>query len=101
MNPFDMLKNINSLKDQLGTMQSELQEITATGSAGGNIVNVTINGKFEITNVKLDPICVDPRDVQMLQDLIIAAHHDAMSKIQDELKTKYGSMLGAMGIPNL
>lgn len=68
MNPFDMLKNINSLKDQLGTMQSELQEITATGSAGGNIVNVTINGKFEITNVKLDPICVDPRDVQMLQD---------------------------------
>ncbi len=101
MNPFDMLKNINSLKDQLGTMQSELQEITATGSAGGNIVNVTINGKFEITNVKLDPICVDPRDVQMLQDLIIAAHHDAMSKIQDELKTKYGSMLGGMGIPNL
>lgn len=101
MNPFDMLKNINSLKDQLGTMQSELQEITATGSAGGNIVNVTINGKFEITNVKLDPICVDPRDVQMLQDLIIAAHHDAMSKIQDELKTKYGSMLGEMGIPNL
>ena len=96
-----MLKNINSLKDQLGTMQSELQEITATGSAGGNIVNVTINGKFEITNVKLDPICVDPRDVQMLQDLIIAAHHDAMSKIQDELKTKYGSMLGGMGIPNL
>mgnify|MGYP003407645525 FL=1 len=101
MNPFDMLKNINSLKDQLGTMQTELQEITATGSAGGNIVNVTINGKFEITNVKLDPICVDPRDVQMLQDLIIAAHHDAMSKIQDELKTKYGSMLGGMGIPNL
>lgn len=101
MNPFDMLKNINSLKDQLGTMQSELQEITATGSAGGNIVNVTINGKFEITNVKLDPICVDPRDVQMLQDLIIAAHHDAMSKIQDELKTKYGSMLGGMRIPNL
>lgn len=101
MNPFDMLKNINSLKDQLGTMQSELQEITATGSAGGNIVNVTINGKFEITNIKLDPICVDPRDVQMLQDLIIAAHHDAMSKIQDELKTKYGSMLGGMGIPNL
>lgn len=101
MNPFDMLKNINSLKDQLGTMQSELQEITATGFAGGNIVNVTINGKFEITNVKLDPICVDPRDVQMLQDLIIAAHHDAMSKIQDELKTKYGSMLGGMGIPNL
>lgn len=101
MNPFDMLKNINSLKDQLGTMQEDLQNISATGSSGGNIVNVTINGKFEITNVKLDPVCVDPRDVQMLQDLIIAAHHDAMSKIQNELKNKYGSMLGSMGIPNL
>ena len=87
MNPFDMLKNIEQMKSQLGTMQEELKQITATGSSGGNIVNVTINGKFEIINLKLDPICVDPRDVQMLQDLIIAAHHDAMSKIQEAIKT--------------
>ena len=95
-----MLKNIEQMKSQLGTMQEELKQITATGS-GGNIVNVTINGKFEIINLKLDPICVDPRDVQMLQDLIIAAHHDAMSKIQEAIKDKYGPLLNGMNIPGM
>ena len=101
MNPFDMLKNIEQMKSQLGTMQEELKQITATGSSGGNIVNVTINGKFEIINLKLDPICVDPRDVQMLQDLIIAAHHDAMSKIQEAIKEQYGPLLNGMNIPGM
>lgn len=101
MNPFDMLKNIEQMKSQLGTMQEELKQITATGSSGGNIVNVTINGKFEIINLKLDPICVDPRDVQMLQDLIVAAHHDAMSKIQEAIKDKYGPLLNGMNIPGM
>lgn len=101
MNPFDMLKNIEQMKSQLGTMQEELKQITATGSSGGNIVNVTINGKFEIINLKLDPICVDPRDVQMLQDLIVAAHHDAISKIQEAIKEKYGPLLNGMNIPGM
>ena len=101
MNPFDMLKNIQSMKEQLGNIQEELAEITATGSSGGNIVNVTLNGKFEIVSVKLDPICVDPRDVQRLQDLIIAAHHDAMTKIQENIKAKYGPLLNGMNIPGL
>lgn len=101
MNPFDMLKNIEQMKSQLGTMQEELKQITATGSSGGNIVNVTVNGKFEIINLKLDPICVDPRDVQMLQDLIVAAHHDAMSKIQEAIKAKYGPLLNGMNIPGM
>lgn len=96
-----MLKNIEQMKSQLRTMQEELKQITATGSSGGNIVNVTINGKFEIINLKLDPICVDPRDVQMLQDLIVAAHHDAMSKIQEAIKEKYGPLLNGMNIPGM
>ncbi|WP_318677716.1 YbaB/EbfC family nucleoid-associated protein [Treponema sp.] len=101
MNPFDMLKNIQQMKDQLKSVQEELKELTATGSSGGNIVNVTINGKFEIISVRLDPLCVDPRDVTMLQDLIIAAHHDAMSKIQEAIKAKYGPLLNGMNIPGL
>lgn len=101
MNPFDMLKNIEQMKSQLGDMQEELKNLTATGSSGGNIVNVTINGKFEIIGIKLDPVCVDPRDVQMLQDLIIAAHHDAMSKIQEGIKAKYGPLLNGMNIPGM
>lgn len=101
MNPFDMLKNIQQMKEHLGTMQEELKQLTATGSAGGNIVNITLNGKFEIISVRLDPICVDPRDTQMLQDLIVAAHHDAMSKIQEVIKNKYGSLLDGMNIPGM
>lgn len=101
MNPFDMLKNIQQMKDQLRSVQEELKELTATGSSGGNIVNVTINGKFEIISVRLDPLCVDPRDVTMLQDLIVAAHHDAMSKIQEAIKAKYGPLLNGMNIPGL
>ncbi|MBR5934021.1 MAG: YbaB/EbfC family nucleoid-associated protein [Treponema sp.] len=101
MNPFDMLKNINELKEQFGNIKEDLANITATGSSGGNIVNVTLNGKFEMTSLKLDPVCVDPRDVQMLQDLIIAAHHDAMTKVAEAIKNKYGSALSSMGIPGL
>ena len=96
MNPFEFLKDIDAMKKNLANVQSELAQITATGSSGGNIVNVTLNGKFEMTNLHLDPLCVDPRDIKMLEDLIVAAHHDAMAKIQDEIKNKFGPMLGGL-----
>ena len=96
MNPFDFLKDLDAMKKSLGNVQEELGQISATGSSGGNIVNVTLNGKFEITNLRLDPVCVDPRDIKMLEDLIVAAHHDAMTKIQDEIKGKFGPMLGGL-----
>lgn len=94
MNPFELLKDIDAIKKNLGDAQNQLAQISATGSSGGNIVNVTLNGKFEITNLRLDPVCVDPRDIKMLEDLIVAAHHDAITKIQEEIKSKFGPMLG-------
>ena len=84
MNPFEMLKNAQSIKEQLAKVQEELEDLTATGSSGGSIVKVTMNGKFEIQSVYLDPIAVDPRDVPMLQDLIVAASRDAMSKVKEQ-----------------
>lgn len=101
MNPFDMVKNLKNLEGTMNQMKEELAQISVTGSAGGNIVQVTINGKMEITAVKIDPIAVDPRDVQMLQDLIVAAHHDAMDKVQEQIKQKSGSLLGGLGMPGL
>ena len=68
-------------------MKEELAQISETGSSGGNIVQVTLNGKFEVTAVKLDPIAVDPRDVQMLQDLIVSAHNKAIENVQEKLKS--------------
>ncbi len=100
-NPFDLIKNLKNLEGTMNTMKEELAQISETGSAGGNIVNVTLNGKFEITDIKIDPIAVDPRDVQMLQDLLKAAHHNAMDKVQEAIKEKSGSLLGGLNIPGM
>ena len=86
MNPFDLLKNPQLIKEQAEKFQSQLTEITAEGSSGGRMVTVTLNGKFEMTEIKLDSICVDNRDVQMLQDLNIAAHNNAMENVQEKIK---------------
>ena len=72
MNPFDLFKNSQAIKEQLEKTQQELSELTTTGSSGGKMVTVTINGKFEMIDIHLDPICVDNRDVKMLEDLIVA-----------------------------
>ena len=96
MNPFELLKNTQAIKEQSEKLQQELADIRAEGSSGGRMVTVTLNGKFEITNLHLDPVCVDPRDIKMLEDLIVAAHHDAMAKIQEEIKGKFGPMLGGL-----
>ena len=87
VNPFDMMKNLGDIQNKLQQAQSKMESIEATGSAGGNMVQVTINGKFEMKGIKIDPIAVDPRDVNMLQDLIVAAHHNAMENIQEKLKS--------------
>ncbi len=103
MNPFDILKNLNvdSMKENLEKAQAELATMEATGTSGGNIVKITMNGRLEITRVQLDPICVDPRDIKMLEDLIVAAHHDAVSKIREQIKEKSGSLFGGMNLPGL
>ena len=97
MNPFDLLKNTQAIKEQTEKLKEELASIRVEGSSGGKMVVVTMNGQFEMIDIKLDPICVDNRDVQMLQDLIVAASHDAMEKIKDGMKDK----LGGLNIPGL
>lgn len=101
MSPFEMLKNAQSIKEQLSKVQDELREMTATGSAGGGIVKVTVNGQLEVQDVFLDAVAVDPRDIPMLQDLIVAASRDAMSRVKEALSEKLGPMMGGMGVPGL
>ena len=74
MNPFELLKNSAALKEQAEKLQDEIARVTAEGSSGGKMVTVKLNGKFEMQEIHLDPICVDNRDVKMLEDLIVAAH---------------------------
>ena len=101
MNPFELLQNTAKLKEEAEKMQGELAEMRAEGSSGGKMVTVTVNGKMEMTEVHLDPICVDNRDVKMLEDLIIAAHHDAVTNMQEQIKAKAGPLLQGRNIPGL
>lgn len=98
MNPFEMMKNLAGMQTQLKNAQEQLSNITATGSSGGNMVVVTLNGKFELVDIKLDPICVDNCDIPMLQDLILSAFHDASQKIQEQIKSSLGPMLAGMNM---
>ena len=98
MNPFELRKNTQAIKEQSEKLQAELASLTAEGSSGGRMVTVTLNGKFEMQNIKLDPICVDNRDVKMLEDLIVAAHNNAMENIQEQIKAKSSSLLGGLDL---
>ena len=101
MNPFELLKNTQALKQQAENLQAELENLEAEGSSGGKMVVVTLNGKFQMKSIGLDPICVDNRDVQMLEDLIVAAHNNAMENVQEKIKEKSGSLLGGMDLSAL
>ena len=96
INPFDILKNAKTIQDQFSRMQEELADVSVTGSSGGGIEKVTISGQFELLGVTLDPVAVDARDIQMLQDLIIAAHADASGKVKELLKAKLGPLAGGL-----
>ena len=98
MNPFELLKNTAALKQQAEQFQKELETITAEGSSGGRMVTVTLNGKFEMLSIHLDPLCVDNRDVKMLEDLIVAAHKNAMENIQEKIKSKSSDILGGLDL---
>jgi DNA-binding YbaB/EbfC family protein len=98
MNPFDLIKNAGAIKEQSERLQRELAEIRAEGNSGGKMVTVTLNGKFEMMGIKLDPICVDNRDVKMLEDLIVAAHRNAVENVQEQIKEKSSSILGGVDL---
>ena len=96
MNPFDLMKNLKDLQGTMNQMREDLKNLSVTGSSGGNMVQVTMNGQLEMTAIKIDPIAVDPRDVNMLQDLIVSAN--ALEKVQELIKQKAGPLMGGMGL---
>ena len=99
MNPFEMLKNLSSLQNGMQEVQSKLAEVSVTGSAGGDMVRITLNGQMSVTDVTIAPEAVDPRDVGMLEDLVLAAMSDAMAKVRDAIQAEVSSLTGGMQIP--
>ncbi|MCK9548265.1 MAG: YbaB/EbfC family nucleoid-associated protein [Sphaerochaeta sp.] len=88
MNPFDLIKNMKGIQENMKKMQEILPTITATGSAGAGMVEVTVNGKFIVTAVKIERDIVDPDDVQTLQVLIQSAFNDASAKVQERIQSE-------------
>ncbi len=93
-----MLKQAQEMQKKL---QQEVEEMTVESSAGGGMVNVTMRGNKELLSVKIDPEAVDPEDVEMLQDLIMAAVNEASRKVDEAVQEQMGNMTGGMGFPGL
>lgn len=90
--------NMNMIK-QAQKMQQELQEKEYTAAAGGGVVTATVNGKHELKNLEIDPEAVDPDDVEMLQDLIVAAVNEAMRSADNDASSSMQKLTGGLGLP--
>ncbi len=99
MNPMDILKNVQQLQSRMSEAQSKLKEITVEGSAGGDMVRVELNGEFTVTRVTISPEAVDPDDVEMLQDLVLAAFSDASYKVRERIQQEMSSVTGGLNLP--
>jgi DNA-binding YbaB/EbfC family protein len=97
INPFDILKNAQKIQEQMSGFQDKLSAITATGAAGGGLVEIDINGKMEVIAVRIAPQAMDDHD--MLQDLVMSAFTDVMEKIKETISKEAGVMAGGLNLP--
>jgi DNA-binding YbaB/EbfC family protein len=101
MNPGDLdalFEQARSLQKRIEERQAELARRSVTGQAGGGMVTVTASGAQEITAVKIDPSCVDPRDVPLLEDLVRAATNQALAEARALAQKELGSAAGLEGL---
>jgi DNA-binding YbaB/EbfC family protein len=93
-----MLEEAQRMQDKL---QRDLGEMRISATAGGGVVTATVNGQKELLELSIDPDAVDPEDVEMLQDLVVAAVNEATRRVDEELQQKLGGMMGGMGLPGM
>ncbi len=99
MNPMDILKNLKNLQQNVGEIQKRAKELRSTGSSGGDLVKVTVDGTMEALSVQIDPIAVDPRDIRMLEELIAAAFTDAVRKMKPIMQAEFARMAEGLNLP--
>lgn len=92
-----MMKQAQKMQQQIAAAQAELAEAELTGTAGGGLVTVTISGVGEIKAIKIDPKVVDPDDVDTLEDLVLAAVHNANEAVRKLTEEKMGPVTGGIG----
>jgi nucleoid-associated protein EbfC len=98
-NPFEIFKQLQGLQSKMGEIQAKLKTVRATGSAGGGLVTVEVNGQMQVEKVTITPEAVDPQDIPMLQDLVLAAVTDALDRLKDKIREEVSQVTGMMGLP--
>ena len=98
MNIQQMMKQAQQMQER---MQKQMAEMKVEATAGGGMVTVVMNGAKQLLSIKIDPEAVSKDDVEMLQDLILAAVNDAQRKVDEALQQQMGGMMGGMKIPGL
>ena len=98
MNIKQLMKQAQQMQEQ---MQRKVAEIKVEGSAGGGMVKAEMGGNKELISITIDKEAVDPNDVEMLQDLVLAAVNEAIRKVDEEMQSQMGAMTGGMKIPGM
>jgi hypothetical protein len=93
------MKQAQQMQERVKKLQEEAGSKTVEASAGGGMVTVVANGRQEVLSIKIDPSVVDPKDIEMLQDLILAAINEALRKSQELMKEEMARLTAGMGLP--
>ena len=96
-----MIKQAQKMQEQMMKMQEELEEKVFEATSGGGAVSAKVNGKKELVEINIKPEVIDPDDVEMLQDLIVAAVNEGLRKLDAESSAQLGSITGGLNIPGL
>ncbi len=96
-----MMKQAQKMQEQMLKMQEEMEEKKFEATAGGGAVRVVVSGKREVLEVELKPEVVDPDDIEMLQDLVVAAINEALRKLEADNASQMGQLTGGLNIPGL
>lgn len=97
----DMMKQAQKLQARMLKIQEELAEKTVESAAGGGMIKVVATGRQQIVSIRIEKEVVNPEDVEMLQDLILAAVNDALSKSQEMVAAEMGKLTGGLNLPGL
>ncbi|MBW1659343.1 MAG: YbaB/EbfC family nucleoid-associated protein [Deltaproteobacteria bacterium] len=97
----DIMKQAQKMQAKMAEIQEELADKVVESTSGGGMVKVLVNGRQEVLSIQIEPDVVDPEDVEMLQDLIVAAVNDALRKSQEMMAEEMKKLTGGMSIPGL
>jgi nucleoid-associated protein EbfC len=97
----NLLKQAQEMQSRMAKIQEELAQKTVQGSAGGGMIQVTVNGQLALTAIKIDPTVINSEEKDMLEDLVLAAVNDAMRKARDMASAEMSKLTGGLKIPGL